>query len=88
MAPPLTAIIAAIAVWLVIGTLGLVWPRDLRVVRALFPAGAIVAVAVAVLALVALADAPASIVLQIACVTSNSATRFTVQSRKQAGSRC
>ena len=42
MAPPLIAIVAAIAAWLVVGALGLVRPRDLRIVRALFIAGAVV----------------------------------------------
>ena len=65
MAPPLIAIVAAIAAWLVVGALGLVRPRDLRIVRALFIAGAVVALAVGGLALAALADAPASAVLPL-----------------------
>jgi formate hydrogenlyase subunit 3/multisubunit Na+/H+ antiporter MnhD subunit len=64
-ASPLGATVIAIAAWLAIGALGLVRPRDLRVVRVLFPAGAIVAVALAGIALVALAAAPGTLVLPL-----------------------
>ena len=47
LASPLALIAAAVAAWLAIGALGLVRPRDLRVVRVLFPAGAAVGIALA-----------------------------------------
>ena len=57
----LLIVIAAIA-WLTIGVLGLVRPRKLGVVRALFSAGAVVAIVVALIALVALGRAPETLV--------------------------
>ena len=46
---PLSLIIAAIVTWLAIGALGLVRPRDLRLIsHALFPVGAAVALALAI----------------------------------------
>jgi hydrogenase-4 component B len=53
---PLTEVTLAIAAWLVIGTLGLCKLRELRFVRALFTAGAVAGVALAVVAFAALAD--------------------------------
>jgi formate hydrogenlyase subunit 3/multisubunit Na+/H+ antiporter MnhD subunit len=47
-ATPLSLVIAAIVAWLVIGSLGLARPHSLRFIsRALFPAGAVVALALA-----------------------------------------
>ncbi|HWD15202.1 MAG TPA: hydrogenase 4 subunit B, partial [Casimicrobiaceae bacterium] len=62
---PLSAIVVAIAAWLAIGVLCIAKPRDLRVVRVLFPAGAIVGVVVAALALAALGDAAQTLVLPL-----------------------
>jgi len=62
---PLPAIVIAIAAWLAIGVLCIAKPRDLRVVRVLFPAGAIVGVVIAALALVALGDAAQTLVLPL-----------------------
>ncbi|HWD37041.1 MAG TPA: proton-conducting transporter membrane subunit, partial [Casimicrobiaceae bacterium] len=62
---PLAAIVVAIAAWLAIGVLCIAKPRDLRVVRVLFPAGAIVGVVVAALALAALGDAAQTLVLPL-----------------------
>ena len=62
---PLPAIVGAIAAWLAIGALCIAKPRDLRVVRVLFPAGAIVGLVVAALALVALRAAPDVLVLPL-----------------------
>ncbi|MBU6484653.1 MAG: hydrogenase 4 subunit B [Betaproteobacteria bacterium] len=56
--------IAATA-WLAIGAAGLIRPRSLRAVRTLFPLGAVVAVAIAVIACVALALPPESTVLSL-----------------------
>ena len=65
LASPLALIAAAIAAWLAIGTLGLVRPRDLRVVRVLFPAGAAVGIALAAVAFVALRERPDAMVLPL-----------------------
>ena len=65
LASPLLATVLAISAWLVIGALGLVRPRRLRVVRVLFPAGAAVGVALAAIALVALARPPESAILPL-----------------------
>ena len=65
IASPLTLIIVAIAAWLSIGALGLVRPRDLRVVRNLFPLGAAVGVLLAGVAFAALGAAPQSTVLPL-----------------------
>ena len=62
---PLLATVVATAAWLAIGALGLVRPRSLRVVRMLFPAGAAVGVALAVIAFVALARPAESAVLPL-----------------------
>ncbi|HET8585902.1 MAG TPA: hypothetical protein VFM89_09185, partial [Casimicrobiaceae bacterium] len=62
---PLAAIVVAIAAWLAIGVLCIAKPRDLRVVRVLFPAGAIVGLVVAALALAALGDAAQTLVLPL-----------------------
>jgi formate hydrogenlyase subunit 3/multisubunit Na+/H+ antiporter MnhD subunit len=63
--PALSAIVVAIAAWLAIGVLCIAKPRDLRIVRVLFPAGAIVGLLVAALALGALGDAPQTLVLPL-----------------------
>jgi formate hydrogenlyase subunit 3/multisubunit Na+/H+ antiporter MnhD subunit len=65
LASPLFATVVAIAAWLVIGALGLVRPRKLRIVRVLFPVGAAVGVALAAIALVALAGPPESAILPL-----------------------
>jgi hypothetical protein len=44
---PLAAVVVALAAWLVIGVAGLVRPRNLVVVRILFPLGAAVGVVLA-----------------------------------------
>ena len=63
---PLSLVIAAIAAWLAIGGLGLVRPRDLRFIsRALFPVGAAVALALAIVAGYAIDAPPASMVLPL-----------------------
>lgn len=62
---PLTLTTVAIFAWIAIGALGIVQPRNLRVVRMLFPAGACVGVALATIALFALARSPESIVLPL-----------------------
>jgi hydrogenase-4 component B len=63
---PLHLVIAAIAAWLVIGALGLARPRDLRFIgRALFPAGAAVALALAGVAAHAIGELPQSTVLPL-----------------------
>ena len=63
---PLDLVVAAIAAWLALGALGLVRPRDLRFVsRALFPAGAAIAVALAVVAGYAVGKLPQSTVLPL-----------------------
>ena len=64
--PALDLVMAAIAAWCVIGALGLVRARDLRFVsHALFPAGALVALALAGVALAALPGAPQTAVLPL-----------------------
>ena len=65
-ATPLHLVIAAIAAWLVIGSMGLLRPRDLRFIsRFLFPAGAAVALALAVVAGSAIGALPQSTVLPL-----------------------
>ena len=65
-ATPLFLVIAAIAAWLAIGALGLVRPRDLRFVsRALFPVGAAVALALAIVAGWTIDAPPATTVLPL-----------------------
>ena len=62
----LDLVMAAIAAWCAIGVLGLVRPRNLRFVsHALFPAGALVALALAGVALMALPNAPQGAVLPL-----------------------
>jgi len=64
--PPLLLVIAAIVAWLAIGTTGLVRPRNLRFVsRALFPAGALVGLALAAVAGYSIDLPPASAVLPL-----------------------
>ena len=59
-------VIAAIAAWLAIGAAGLLRPRDLHFVsRVLFPAGAAIAVVLAVVAGYAVANPPQSTVLPL-----------------------
>ena len=65
MTSPLELITAAIVAWLVIGGAGIVQPRNLRVVRLLFMLGALVALIVAGIALVALGAAPQAMVLPL-----------------------
>ena len=56
---PLYAALGAIVAWLAIGTLGLAAPRQLRFVsRVLFPLGAAVGLGLAIVAFLALGDAP------------------------------
>jgi hydrogenase-4 component B len=63
---PLSLVIAAIASWLAIGALGLARPRDLRFIsRTLFPVGAAVALALAIVAGYAIDVPPASMVLPL-----------------------
>ena len=63
---PLSLVIAAIVAWLAIGTTGLVRPRNLRFVsRALFPAGALVGLALAAVAGYSIDLPPASAVLPL-----------------------
>ncbi len=63
---PLDLAVTAIVAWLVIGALGLVRPRNLRFIsHALFPAGAAVALALAVVAGSALGSLPHSAVLPL-----------------------
>ena len=65
-ATPLHLVIAAIVAWLAIGALGLVRPRDLRFVsRVLFPMGAAVALALAIIAGYAIGRLPQSTVLPL-----------------------
>jgi formate hydrogenlyase subunit 3/multisubunit Na+/H+ antiporter MnhD subunit len=61
----LPGVVAAIVGWLAIGVLCILKPHDLRVVRVLFPAGAVIAVALAGIGLAALAAAPQSMVLPL-----------------------
>jgi formate hydrogenlyase subunit 3/multisubunit Na+/H+ antiporter MnhD subunit len=64
--PPLALVVGAIAAWVGIGALGLVRPRALRFAgRALFCAGAVVAVALAVVAFFALRQPPQTLVLPL-----------------------
>ena len=65
MTSSLALITAAIVAWLVIGGAGIVLPRNLRVVRLLFMLGALVALIVAGIALVALSAQPQAIVLPL-----------------------
>ena len=65
MTSPLALITAAIVAWLVIGGAGIVQPRNLRVVRLLFMLGALVALFVAGIALIALSAQPQAIVLPL-----------------------
>ncbi len=63
---PLHLVMAAIAAWLAIGALGLVRPRHLRFIsRGLFPAGAAVALALAVVAGFAIGASPQTSVLPL-----------------------
>jgi formate hydrogenlyase subunit 3/multisubunit Na+/H+ antiporter MnhD subunit len=62
---PLASIIAAIAAWLLIGGLALVRPHALHVVRGLFTAGALVGIAMAIVALVALGERPDAMILPL-----------------------
>ncbi len=63
---PLYLVIAAVAAWLAIGALGLIRPRYLRFTsRVLFPAGAAVALALAVVAGFAIRELPQSTVLPL-----------------------
>ena len=62
---PLPALVAVIAAWLAIGVACIVRPRNLRLVRALFLAGAIVAVVLVALAASALPSPPQSLVLPL-----------------------
>jgi NADH:ubiquinone oxidoreductase subunit 5 (subunit L)/multisubunit Na+/H+ antiporter MnhA subunit len=61
---PLYAVLGAIAAWLAIGTLGLAAHRQLRFVsRVLFPLGSAVGAFLAIVAVLALGDAPSTLVL-------------------------
>jgi formate hydrogenlyase subunit 3/multisubunit Na+/H+ antiporter MnhD subunit len=63
---PLDLVIVAIVAWLAIGGVGLLRPRDLRFVsRVLFPAGAAVAVALAIVGAYAIGRLPQSTVLPL-----------------------
>ncbi len=63
---PLYAALGAIAAWLAVGTVGLAAPRHLRFVsRVLFPLGAGVGVGLAIVAGLALGDAPATLVMPL-----------------------
>jgi len=62
---PLAAIVAALVAWLAIGAAGLVRPRNLAVVRLLFPLGAGVAIALALAAFVALGEPVEAAVLPL-----------------------
>jgi len=63
---PLALVVTAIVAWLAIGTLGLLQPRNLRFIsRALFPAGAAVALALAVVAGSTVSSLPQSMVLPL-----------------------
>src|SRR5438046_2556348 len=65
MTSPLLPITIAIAAWLVIGVLGLIRPRDLRIVRVLFSIGVVVAVVLAMAAFNALSRPPEASVLPL-----------------------
>jgi len=63
---PLGLVIAAIAAWIAIGAIGLVRPRNLHFVsRTLFPAGAAVALALAIVAALNIGALPQSAVLPL-----------------------
>jgi formate hydrogenlyase subunit 3/multisubunit Na+/H+ antiporter MnhD subunit len=62
---PLDAVVATLAAWLVIGLAGLVRPRNLVAVRILFPLGAAVGVALALIAFFALDEPTQSAVLPL-----------------------
>ncbi|HTL75506.1 MAG TPA: hydrogenase 4 subunit B [Casimicrobiaceae bacterium] len=62
---PLPALVIVIALWLAIGVACIARPRDLRIVRALFLAGAVAGVALAALAASALSNPPQSLVLPL-----------------------
>ena len=62
---PLGLVTAAIAAWVIIGAAGLLRPRDLRIVRVLFPIGSVVGLALAAIALAALRAPPAAMVLPL-----------------------
>ena len=63
---PLTLVIAAIAAWLMIGALGLARSRHFAfITRILFPAGSVVGLAMAVVAVVAMASPPQAIILPL-----------------------
>ncbi|HEY0178597.1 MAG TPA: hydrogenase 4 subunit B [Dokdonella sp.] len=63
---PLDGVLAAVALWLAIGVLGLVRPQSLAfVARVLFPASALVAAGVALVGFAALSAPPATLVLPI-----------------------
>src|SRR6185369_5248107 len=64
-ATPLSLVLAAIAAWLALGTLGLVRARSLTFVRVLFPVGAAVGVALAVIAGWAIGAPPSATVLPL-----------------------
>jgi formate hydrogenlyase subunit 3/multisubunit Na+/H+ antiporter MnhD subunit len=65
-ATPLSFVIAAIVAWLVVGALGLARPHGLRLIsRVLFPAGALVGVAVAFAAGYAIALPSSAVVLPL-----------------------
>ena len=61
----LPAVVIVIAAWLAIGVACIARPRDLRIVRALFLAGAVVGVVLAALAASALSSPPQSLVLPL-----------------------
>jgi formate hydrogenlyase subunit 3/multisubunit Na+/H+ antiporter MnhD subunit len=62
---PLPALVVAIAAWLAIGVACMARPRDVRLVRILFPAGAVVGALLAAIAAAALAGPPQSLVLPL-----------------------
>src|SRR5688572_30534130 len=62
---PLDACLAAAAAWLALGFAGIAAPRSLRLAHALFPAGALVGLALAAVALHGLFEAPAARVLPL-----------------------
>ncbi len=65
-ATPLSLVIAAIAAWLVIGVLGLARAADLKFVsRVLFPAGAAVGLALAIVAALAVGALPSTAILPL-----------------------
>ncbi len=62
---PLSLVVVAALAWLTIGALGLVQPRNLRIVQLLFPVGGAIAAALAAVAFVALGRAPEAFVLPL-----------------------